>query len=80
MKVFLILYVGTKIGGVWGPLPYDMQECKRRAIERQNAVATMISTGKSEDGTKILPADVIADIRTWSVKCEIRYERPSLSE
>lgn len=30
-KLFLILYVAGKIGGTWGPLPYDAVECERRA-------------------------------------------------
>ena len=34
MKLWLILYVTNGVvGGSWGPLPYDMTECLKRADE-----------------------------------------------
>lgn len=33
MKIWMILIALAEIGGVAGPLPYDMDECLRRADE-----------------------------------------------
>lgn len=46
MKLFMILYVANGIGGTWGPLPYDMDECLARAVEGNAKV-------KSHEHTKL---------------------------
>ena len=79
MKLWLILHVGSHIGGTWGPLPYDMTECQLRAAERQAYIQKMIDSGVNEAGTK-LPAEVVEKIKTWRVSCEFHAERPSLGE
>jgi len=78
MKLWLILYVGTQIGGTWGPLPYDMKECEIRAAERQASIDKMVATGLGEKGTKI-PPDMLEKLKTWRVACEYRDTRPPLS-
>lgn len=36
IRLFFIIYSGTGlIGGVIGPLPYDLEECHRRVAEYQ---------------------------------------------
>ena len=40
MKLYMILYAGSVIGGTWGPLPYDMDECLTRAAEGNAKVQT----------------------------------------
>lgn len=45
MKLFMIILLHGKIGGVVGPLPYDLEECERRAAEfqeEQNPVSPLI--------------------------------------
>lgn len=33
MKLFLVLLALGEVGGVWGPVPYEAAECRRRAVE-----------------------------------------------
>lgn len=77
MKLWLVLYAGQQIGGTWGPLPYDMDECLSRAAERQQSVTDTIEKGVDPDGEKI-PADVIEKFKTWRIVCEYHDERPEL--
>ena len=33
MDLYLVLALLGKIGGTWGPLPYDLAECERRKAD-----------------------------------------------
>ena len=64
-SLFLILYVSGKIGGVWGPLPYGMEEC------RDTADALMEEIGEKA-------AEKAVDVADWKFACEYRTKAPKL--
>ena len=78
MKIWFVLYAGSQIGGVWGPLPYTSQECQVRAEERNASIAQMISSGIGENG-KPIANEALEQIKTWHTACVVSNERPTLS-
>ena len=64
MKLFMVLYLSDKIVGVVGPLPGDMDECRRRVDDR--TAQSQVDTG---DETYV-PSEVVG-------KCEFHNEAPS---
>lgn len=78
MKLWLILYVGSGVGGTWGPLPYDMAECQRRADVMQAESDLIRDTGKNQKGETI-PEFNRKQIGTFRFVCEERETRPELS-
>ena len=79
MNLFMILYASTFIGGSWGPLPYGLEECEKRASEMQKDTSAFIETGKTSTG-EVIPTETLNKIKTWQFKCEYRRERPQLDE
>lgn len=39
LKLFMVLVASGQIGGTWGPLPYDMDECLIRREEFQERLS-----------------------------------------
>ncbi|MFD1330234.1 hypothetical protein [Mycoplana ramosa] len=76
MKLWLILYVGQQIGGTWGPLPYGLNECERRAAEG-NAISEQ-ARGRPELIGKMKRNGISAPLQDWKFVCEFRSERPAL--
>jgi hypothetical protein len=70
MKLWFILFHLGKIGGVWGPLPYDMAECQQRAADTIAEINER-AAAKPEIGVK--PGD-------YTAECRISGTRPSLEE
>lgn len=79
MKLFLIIYAAGKIGGVVGPLPYDLAECQVRADEMTAKTEMIIKTGRSTNGENevVSPKDLEL-IKTMKFKCEYRDQKPEL--
>jgi hypothetical protein len=77
MNLWMILYTMHGVGGTWGPLPYDMAECERRAAERQADVQITLDTGVSKG--KAVPEVVLDELKHWRVACEWHDERPNLA-
>lgn len=77
MKLFLILYTAQGIGGVWGPLPYDMNECEKRAQALQAEVDQVADTGIGKGGVQV-PASAREAFGQWTVACEYRASMPAL--
>lgn len=75
MKLWLILYAGSQIGGSWGPLPYGVDECRERAAEMNTETRAIGETGKNSHG-EILPEKNVMQIRTFRFVCEFRDIRP----
>jgi hypothetical protein len=67
MKLFLIIYIAGKIGGVAGPLPYDMAECQRRAASMWSELRPGVRTpmGYTRDDVKF--------------SCEMHDTRPKIN-
>lgn len=80
MKLFLVLYVGTHIGGYWGPLPYEMSECHRRMAEFQADIDKAAQTGRSTNGkNEVIPAEDLERLKKTKLACELRREKPVLT-
>jgi len=79
LKLWLILYVGIQIGGVWGPLPYEIDECKTRAatlatrVERIQQNPEIIAKMKAEG----LDTD---KLKQWRFECKHQDFRPFVNE
>lgn len=77
MKLFLIIYAGTQIGGVIGPLPISEAQCLDQA-GKLNAESQMIaSTGKNAKGA-LIPEKNRKQIATMRAACEWHEKRPAL--
>jgi hypothetical protein len=80
MKLFLIIYAAGQIGGVAGPLPYDMAECEARRDEMRANQAQFFKDGiNRETGKKATPEEM-EGIKHLSFECEMRDEKPSLGD
>ncbi|GAA4169183.1 hypothetical protein GCM10023069_25350 [Shinella granuli] len=54
MKLFLIIYAGSQIGGAIGPLPYDLAECQsKRDALRASQAQTIASGIHAREGRKL---------------------------
>ncbi|NSZ57789.1 hypothetical protein FY145_07060 [Agrobacterium tumefaciens] len=78
MKLFLVIYAGSHIGGVAGPLPYGVDECERRRDQFRSSQAEVIETGFSKEKARALTEEEIAGIKAMRFECEWREFRPRL--
>lgn len=77
MKLWLILYVGTQIGGTWGPLPYGMDECQERAkIMMVDVVEAKTNPAKI---AKMKEESRFEDFEKIFFKCEQNSVRPKIT-
>lgn len=73
MSLYLILATFGVIGGTWGPLPYDMNEC----LARRDEMLTDIRTGMEQnpgaelDGKPLTFSDVVVECREAAVRPEL---------
>lgn len=78
MKLFLIIYAGSQMGGAIGPLPYDLKECHARRDELRASQTHAIVTGiHARDGRKLTP-DELGKIKALRFECEYFSTRPSV--
>ena len=81
MKFYLILYAAGVIGGAAGPLPYDKDECERRANQFRYDNATLIFSGRATNGSnELITAPSLELFKTMRFKCELRANKPKLGE
>lgn len=78
MKLWLIVYVGTEIGGSWGPLPYGIEECRDRATLMNSETQAIAETGKNSVG-EVIPSKNVDQIKTLRFECEFRQSRPEIT-
>lgn len=78
MKLFLIIYAGSQIGGFAGPLPYGMEECVKRRDVYRASQAEVIDTGFSKRLNRRLTDAEMANMRAMRFECEWRGLKPSL--
>ncbi|MBC2806635.1 hypothetical protein C3Y94_026135 [Rhizobium ruizarguesonis] len=74
MKLWMVLYVGTHIGGTWGPLPYGLAECQTRA-KAQNV---QLEQSKKDPATIEKLKAAGRSIENWKFACEASAFRPQL--
>jgi hypothetical protein len=75
MKLFLIIYAGTQIGGIAGPLPYGMDECEKRRDVFRAAQSEAVTTGYSKPYGRNLTSEELSKIRQIRFECEWRETR-----
>lgn len=80
MKLFLIIYAGANIGGVAGPLPYDMNECERRRDEFRAAQYSVLWNGFSKEENRYLTVQEMKDLKQMRFECEFREVRPEMGD
>jgi hypothetical protein len=81
MKLYLILLSAGQIGGVLGPLPYDVAQCQRNADSMYRQIAEQAATGRYADGTLISDKpDVAKKAMGFVFECVFRDRRPELGD
>jgi hypothetical protein len=75
LKLWLILYVGQFIGATWGPLPYDMTECKARAA-RQNLEIQLIQTNPEKVAAMTAKGIDLNELKNMHFECKEQGWRP----
>ena len=78
MKLFLIIYAGSQIGGFAGPLPYGMDECVKRRDVYRAAQAEVVETGFSKQMNRKLTEAEMKNVRAMRFECEWRGLKPTL--
>lgn len=71
MSVWMIVYMMGQIGGSIGPVPYGMDECERRAAERNAQVQAQVTTGLDVDGNPLTE-----EAKTLRFECVAAPSRP----
>jgi hypothetical protein len=73
MKLWLLLVAFGQVGGTWGPLPYDMDQCQRHASD----MIAEIHEGMAAKPDVLLAGKAVtpADINTYCIEAD---ERPEL--
>lgn len=79
MKLFLLIYMGTHLGGVVGPLPYGMSECQARRDAMRAQQALVLQTGYSASDHRKLSLVELNRIRALRFECEYFGRRPSVA-
>jgi hypothetical protein len=77
LKLWLVLYVGTSIGGTWGPLPYDMDKCEDNAKIMMASVAE-VRTNPAKIA-KLKEEGRFQDFEKMFFKCERNSVRPKIT-
>lgn len=78
MSLWLIIYTAGHIGGVAGPLPYDMAECIiRRDMLRAEQLETL-NSGIHHGEQRPATPEELAGLRAISFECEQHAEKPVL--
>lgn len=77
LKLFIIIYHTTQVGGVIGPLPYDIVECEKRIAPMEASRLKALDTRLSHDG-KPIPAKNMAIIENMRFACEYRDKKPEV--
>lgn len=78
MSLWLIIYTAGQIGGVVGPLPYDMAECHVRRDELRVMQADGLARGTNDTTGLPLTQDERAGIVNLSFECEHHETRPEI--
>lgn len=78
MKLFLIIYAGTHLGGAVGPLPFDLKECEARRDQLRASQARAISSGIHATEGRKLTGDEIGKLRALRFECEYLDVRPTV--
>ncbi|ASP84776.1 hypothetical protein CDO26_09320 [Sinorhizobium meliloti] len=77
MKLWLVIYAGTQIGGSAGPLPYGMEECQRHRDRLRASQQEVISTGFSMSLNRKISEDERSKAAAMRFECEWRERRPA---
>lgn len=80
MKLFLIIYSAGQIGGVAGPLPYDMKECEYRRDEFRSKQQELFDTKFSKALNRPATEEEIEKTKDMKFECEYRETRPKLGD
>lgn len=80
MSLFLIIYTAGHIGGVVGPLPYDMAECLIRRDELRTMQADGLARGTNDKTGLPLTQEERDGINSLSFECEHREVKPALGD
>lgn len=75
MKLFMVIYMASKIGGTVGPLEAGMEECMRQALYLNQQAHTALQTGMSVTG-KVLTDTEKERIASMRFACEYHVTRP----
>ena len=73
-KLYMILYVGMKVGGFAGPVPYGLAECEARVAADNAELAAAIARGKDIFGNPITDRQ-----RSMRFVCEVRDTEPVIN-
>jgi hypothetical protein len=79
MKLFLVIYAGSQIGGFAGPLPYGMDECVKPRDTFRASQAEVIESGFSAQMNRKLTEAEMKNIRAMRFECEWRGLKPELA-
>ena len=75
LKLFLVIYHGSQVGGYYGPLPYDQIECENRRAPMEQARLQAIETGLGAGGI-VIPEKNMAIMKQMRFSCEYRPDKP----
>ena len=76
MKLFLVIYAGTHLGGAIGPLPYDLAERQSKRDALRASQAQVIASGiHAREGRK-LTTEEIGKLKALRFECEYFGKRP----
>jgi hypothetical protein len=70
-KLYMILYVGTQVGGFAGPLPMTSGECEMRVRQDNKEWAAKIARGTDDFGNPVTDVQ-----RSMRFACEFRATTP----
>lgn len=78
MDLYLIIYTAGVIGGVFGPLPYDMAECITRRDEARIQQSNGLHAGINVQTGNPMTQEERDGVASLSFECEYRDVRPEL--
>lgn len=75
--LWLVLYHAGEVGGVWGPLPYGMDECAQRRDTMNMEALRISATGFTRQGDPV-PEKNRKELADFTFVCLQQSERPEL--
>lgn len=78
MKLLLVIYLGSQIGGIVAPLPTDMKECISRRDAMRASQARVLQSGYSASENRKLSLEELRRVKALRFECEYVGQRPSV--
>ena len=78
MKLLLVIYLGSQLGGIVLPLPASIKDCNARRDAMRAQQAQVLKSGYSPTEKRQLSLEELQRVKALRFECEYVGKRPSV--